>query len=181
MPEIGRRTLLSGSVLLVAAVAGAGLGLEKSVHHKVAVPPPPPPSALTAVLAQQRRLLAGYDTVAADQPARAAILSALRADVAAQSAAVEAVLQRYPGWRLSQQDAPGASPTGSASPDAAPSASAGNPLASLTELSAAVRSSVASVSQACLSWPATEPNGAVVVPLLGSIAAGLSTHLVELT
>jgi hypothetical protein len=161
MAAISRRTLLSRALLGSALGAGALLGLTRPIKHKVAVPPPPPPVALTAALARQRHLLAGYDRALASKPAHPG-LTGLRADVAAHGNALREVLQRYPGWRLSSSStAPG---------------NTAAPVASIAALAAASRSAAAAATQACLDWPATEPQAREVVPLLGSIAACLASH-----
>jgi hypothetical protein len=181
MPEIARRTLLSRGLLLAGAAVGVGLGIEKSVHHKHATPPPPPPAALVAALSIERALAAGYEAVAAAQPAQASRLRALRADLDAHVAALSAVLERYPGWRLSQRGSATASPAATSAPPAA-SSTAPTPVGTtVSALATAARSAAASLSQTCLQWPVTEPNGSTVVPLLGSISACLSTHGQELS
>lgn len=166
MAAISRRTLLSRAVLGSALAGGALLGLTRPVKHKVAVPPPPPPVALTAALARQRYLLAAYDQVLSSQPARPG-LAGLRADVAAHSNALSAVLQRYPGWRLGASSSEAGSPT---------PRSTTPPAVTLQALAAASRAAAAATTRACLDWPATEPYAGEVVPLLGSIAACLSSH-----
>jgi hypothetical protein len=170
MAEISRRTLLSRALLGSALAGGALLGLARPVKHKLAVPPPPPPVALTAALARQRRLLDGYDQALASGPAHPE-LAGLRADVAAHGNALRAVLQRYPGWRLASS----ATANGSATPGTAP-AGTGRPVTGIAALAAASRSAAAATSQACLGWPATEAQAGEVIPLLGSIAACLSSH-----
>jgi hypothetical protein len=181
MPEIARRTLLSWGLLLAGAAAGIGLGVEKSVHHKVATPPPPPPAALVAALSTERALAAGYDAVAAAAPAQASRLRALRADLDAHTAALSAVLETYPGWRLSQR---GSATAGSSAASPSPT---GNPTApppvgtTISALATAARSAAATLSQTCLQWPVSDSNGPTVVPLLGSISACLSTHAQELS
>jgi len=170
MAVISRRTLLSRALLASALGGGALLGLTRPVKHKVAAPPPPPPVALTAALARQRRLLADYDRVLASQPARPG-LAGLRADVAAHGNALRAVLQRYPGWRLAVTN----STSPAAATSAAPSASA-SPVDPIAALATASKAAATATSQACLDWPATEPNAAEVLPLLGSIAACLASH-----
>lgn len=162
MADISRRALLSRALLGTALGAGALLGLTRPVRHKVAVPPPPPPAALTAALARQRQLLAGYDRVLAGQ--RAQDFAGLRADIAAHGTALHEVLQRYPGWRLAV--------TASASPTPTPVAAD-----SVPALAEASRAAAAATTTACLQWPATEAHAAEVVPLLGSIAACLTSHL----
>jgi hypothetical protein len=166
MAEITRRTLLSRALLGSALGGGALLGLTRPIRHKVAVPPPPPPVALTAALARQRHLLAGYDQALATQPAHPG-LAGLRADIAAHGNALRAVLERYPGWRLSSSS----TVAGSASPGATAS-----PVAGIAALAAASTAAVAATTRACLDWPATEPQAGEVVPLLGSIAACLASH-----
>lgn len=184
MAAISRRTLLNRTLLVSALGGGALLGLTRPVKHKVATPPPPPPVALTAALARQRRLLAGYDQALAGNATHPG-LAGLRADVAAHGHALRAVLQHYPGWRLAvTSSAPAASstPGSSASPgsgaspgsDASPGGSAlpgGVPA-----LASASRAAAAAATRACLDWPATEAHAAEVVPLLGSIAACLTSH-----
>jgi hypothetical protein len=167
MADISRRTLLSRALLGSALAGGALLGLTRPVKHKVAEPPPLPPVALTAALARQRHLLADYDQALASQPAHPG-LPGLRADVAAHGNALRAVLQRYPGWRL------GSSSTvpGSATPS-----STASPVVTLQALAAASRTAAAATAQDCLDWPATEAHANEVVPLLGSIAACLTSHV----
>ncbi|MDQ1740365.1 MAG: hypothetical protein QOE53_2017 [Pseudonocardiales bacterium] len=161
MAAISRRTLLSRALLGSALGGGALLGLTRPIRHKVAVAPPPPPVALTAALARQRHLLAGYDQALASQPAHPG-LAALRADVAAHGNALRAVLQHYPSWRLSSSSAvPGSTAV---------------PVASIAALAAASRAAAAAATQACLDWPATEAQASEMVPLLGSIAACLTSH-----
>lgn len=166
MAEITRRTLLNRALLVSALGGGALLGLTRPVRHKVAVPPPAPPVALTAALDRQQRLLAGYELVLADRPARPVALTALRADVAAHGDALRAVLERYPGWRLAQSTPSPAAPSGSTAPPG-----------TVPALASATRTAAAATAKACLAWPAGDANAAQVVPLLGSIAACLSTHL----
>jgi hypothetical protein len=182
MAEISRRTLLSRALLGSALAGGGLLGLTRPIKHKVAVPPPPPPVALTAALARQRQLLDGYDQALASQPAHPG-LAGLRADVAAHGNALRAVLQRYPGWRLSSSSAVPASSTPGSGTTAASgttpgttAAGTGMPVSTIPALAAASRSAAAATSQACLDWPATETHAGEVVPLLGSIAACLSSH-----
>jgi hypothetical protein len=169
MADISRRTLLSRTLLGSALAGGALLGLTRPIRHKVAVPPPPPPIALTAALARQRHLLADYDQALVSQPAHLG-LAGLRADVAAHGTALLAVLQHYPGWRLSSSSTV---PAG-ATPGPATGTSA--PVAGIAALAAASRSAAAASTQACLQWPATEAYASEVVPLLGSIAACLTSH-----
>lgn len=174
MADISRRTLLNRALLGTALGGGALLGLTRHVRHRVASPPPPPPVALTAALARQRQLLASYDRVLTGQPTHPG-LAGLRADVAAHGTALHEVLQRYPGWRLAVTastsravPAPGSTAGSSAAGTAA------DPIATLAEAS---RSAATATTAACLSWPDTEPNAAEVVPLLGSIAACLTSHV----
>lgn len=181
MADISRRTLLNRALLVSALGGGALLGLTRPVKRKVATPPPPPPVALTAALARQRRLLASYDQALASPPAHPA-LAGLRADVAAHGNALRAVLQHYPGWRLSvSSSVPRASsaPRASALPgvSAVPGASSSSaPGSGIPALAAASRAAAAAASRACLDWPAAEAHAAEAVPLLGSIAACLSSH-----
>jgi|GEM_PF-3544084 len=175
MADISRRTLLNRALLGTALGGGALLGLTRRVRHQVATPPPPPPAELTAALARQRQLLASYDRVLTTERSRPG-LAGLRADVAAHGTALHEVLQHYPGWRLAvtastSRAAP--APGTSGSPAPAGSAAA-DPIAALAEAS---RSAATATTAACLRWPDTEPHAAQVVPLLGSIAACLTSHL----
>jgi len=150
--------MLGWTALAAGAVAGAGLGFTRAVHHKVAVPPPAPPTALTAGLSAQQALLGGYAAVT-DAP------SGLRADVTAHGQALRALLELYPGWRLAQANA---APSTTVSPPTAPQDRAGLRRAS-TELAARLNTAV-------LNWPASDANAAPVVAGLASIAASLTTH-----
>ncbi|MEO7262673.1 MAG: hypothetical protein ABI047_15670 [Jatrophihabitantaceae bacterium] len=179
MADISRRTLLNRALLASALGSGALLGLTRPIRHKLATPPPPPPVALTAALARQRQLLAGYDQALASQPARPG-LAGLRADVAAHGNTLRAVLQHYPGWRLAvTSSTPGrtATPgsTGAPGSTAAPGGSAAT-ADTMAALAAASTAAAAATTRACLDWPATEAHAAEVVPLLGSIAACLTSH-----
>lgn len=169
MAEISRRTLFSGTLLVTAAAAGAALGLTRAVHHKVAVPPVPPPAALLAALGRQQSLLAGYQQLAAGAGPAPASLGALRSDLVAHGAALRGLLERYPGWRLAGSSAASPSP-----PSVAGQASA--PPTTVPALALACRAAATSTSTACAQWPAGEPQAGQVVPVLGSIAACLSTH-----
>lgn len=175
MADITRRALLSRAAVATGLVAGAGLGLTRGIHHKVAVPPPAPPSALTDALARQRRLLAGYDAVTSgsDRPA----LAALRSDVVAHGDALRALLERYPGWRLAQSN-PSGSSASSASPgaSASPGESADPAGSTVAQLATATAADVQALTTAVLAWPAAEPQAAAVVPTLASIAACLASH-----
>ena len=166
MADISRRTLVSRALLVSALGGGAVLGLTRPIKHKVAPPPPPPPAALTAALARQRQLLARYDRALASQLAHPG-LAGVRADVAAHGNALRALLQRYPGWRLSTSTTAPASAT--------PAATAG-PVPSLADLAAASSAASAAAARDCLQWPASEEHAGEVVPLLGSIAACLASH-----
>ncbi|MDQ2957662.1 MAG: hypothetical protein M3Y42_11930 [Actinomycetota bacterium] len=168
MAEISRRTLISRSVLVAGVGIGAVLGLSRTVHHKVAVPPAAPPAALLAALNRQRALLAGY---ALQAKAGSTQLRSLQQDVAAHGDALRALLELYPGWRLAQ-----ASPT-----SAVPSAPVANPPATVAALASASKAAAAATSTACLQWPAGEAQAGQVVPVLGSIAACLSTHAAVLS
>ena len=196
MAEISRRSALGAAVVVLAGAGGAALGVTRRVHHKIAVPPPPPPKALTDLLAGEQRLLAGYDTALAGNPA--GVISSLRADIASHIDALHALLEFYPGWRLAQR---GPSATGSSSAStsgtasgatagsasgstaATPTAStAGPPLGGTTaDLAEATRALAAGASTACIGWRAADQRGNEAVPLLGSIAACLATHLEALT
>lgn len=176
MADISRRTLLNRALLVTAVGGGALLGLTRPVKHKIASPPPPPPVALTAALARQRRLLAGYDQALASAAGHPA-LAGLRADVAAHGQGLRAVLQHYPGWRLavtSSAPATGSAP-GTTAPAGSPSSGASVP-GSVSALASASRAAAAATTLACLDWPATEAHAAEVLPLLGSIAACLTSH-----
>jgi hypothetical protein len=168
MSEISRRRMLAGSLVLLGAAGGAVLGTSRSVHHKVALPPPPPPAALTAALARQQALLAGYDAVIAIGAGPAA-LPGLREDSAAHVDALRAALEQYPGWRLQS-----ASPRPTTSAGLAPTAPA--VARTMTALLAQLAGTRDAAGAACLAWPATEVHADQVVPLLGSMAACLSTH-----
>ena len=177
MVEISRRTLLRRGLLVSALGGGAVLGMTRPVQHKVAVPPPAPPAALPAALDRQRQLLAGYDQVLAGRPDPGA-LAGLRADIAAHGDALRAVLERYPGWRLTAaaSTAPASTaPADSAAPSGSPT-QGGAPATTVDDLAAASSAGAAAASRACLDWPPTEAHAAVVVPLLGSIAASLGSH-----
>ncbi|MCW2539035.1 MAG: hypothetical protein JWN95_760 [Frankiales bacterium] len=171
---ISRRTLLSRSVLLVGAAAGAGLGLTRGIHHKVAVPPPSPPAALVTALAAQATLVAGYDAVLSANPpvANAAKLTNLRGQVASQRDALAAALDRYPGWRLHPSTSPAAV---DGQPPATPPAPADS-----AALLTATRNAADALTVSCRDWPQGESQAATVVPLLGSIGASLTTHIVVL-
>jgi hypothetical protein len=185
MADISRRTLLNRALLVSALGGGALLGLTRPLKHKVATPPPPPPAALTAALTRQGRLLASYDQALGTQPAHPA-LAGLRADVAAHGHALRAVLQRYPGWRLAATDSAaggGSTSSASTSPGSASSPAGTAPAgtapagATLAALAAASNAAAAATTRACLDWPVTEPHAAEAVPLLGSIAACLTSHV----
>lgn len=168
MSEISRRRMLAGSLVLLGAAGGTVLGTTRSVHHKVAVPPPPPPAALTGALARQRSLLAGYDAVIAIGAGPAA-LPGLREDIAAHVDALRAALEQYPGWRLQS-----ASPAPTTSTSLAPRPP--EVARTITVLLAQLAGTRDAAAAACLAWPATEVHAGQVVPLLGSVAACLSTH-----
>lgn len=185
MAEISRRGALGALVVCLAGAGGAALGLTRGIHHKVALPPPPPPQVLTDILQGEQRLLAGYDSaIAATQ---LAALPALRTDVAAHIDALHALLEFYPGWRLAQHDASAstsAQPSASSSTSSSISPNGGGqpPVAgSVPALAAATRALRASAASACVDWHPADGHGDQAVPLLGSIAACLSTHLEVLT
>ena len=187
MAEISRRALFGGGLLAAGAGIGALLGLTRPVHHRVAVPPPPPPAALTAALASQRKLLAGYQ-----QADLAAVPAgpALRSDVQAHGDALLALLALYPGWRLSQAaSSAGSSSAGSSSAGSSSAGSPSAPVASgapstgssvpgtVAALVTASRAAAAALATSCLRWPVGEPHAGQVVPVLGSIAACLDSHV----
>jgi hypothetical protein len=167
MANISRRTLFSRTLLLAALGGGAAAGLTRSVHHKVAVPPPPPPAALVAARDTQKRLLAGYDGALAATPGDATLM-ALRADIVAHGDALNAALESYPGWRYARSQP---SPSTPVTPG----------VGSKAALAAASKAGADAGSKACVSWPASDPQAAQIVPLLGSIAACLSTHAAVLS
>jgi len=111
--------MLSRVALSAAVAGGGGLGLTRRVHRRVAVPPPPPPVALTAQLSAQQLLLAGYDAVRASGSSRAGQTARLQADVAAHADALRAVLEQYPGWRLTERPASSSSAAQTAGPSSA--------------------------------------------------------------
>jgi hypothetical protein len=176
MTVISRRALMSRGALAAAVVAGAALGFTRTVHHKVAEPPPPAPVELTGALRIQDELLADYQALAAAGGPQTALLTALRSDVAAQRDAVVAILQLYPGWRF-QQAASASSPSTSAQPSTSgqPSSS-GVAAGSVAELKSAIGAATRYFSKAALEWPGASANADKVVPLFGSIAAGLTTQ-----
>jgi hypothetical protein len=185
--EISRRTLLARSGLVVAVGAGIGLGFTRTVHHKHAVPPPPPPAALTAALTTQQALLASYHNLAGTAGLPGAF-PALQSDVGAHGDAIRGLLDNYPGWRLAQAQASsgartdasgttqGDAPTPSG-PDAGTSATAAPPADSIASLASQTKSAAAELTTAATGWPATEAHAQQVIPVLGSIAACLRTHL----
>ena len=181
MAEISRRGALGALVVCLAGAGGAALGLTRGIHHKVALPPPPPPQVLTDILQGEQRLLAGYDSALA--ATHLAALPALRTDVAAHIDALHALLEFYPGWRLAQHDAsisPSDQPSTSSS--ISPDGGGQPPVAgSVPALAAATGSLRASAASACVDWHSADGHGDQAVPLLGSIAACLSTHLEVLT
>ncbi|MDQ1737479.1 MAG: hypothetical protein QOH56_3730 [Pseudonocardiales bacterium] len=164
MVEISRRTLLSRTVLVAAAAAGTGLGVTRTVHHRVALPPTPPPQRLTALLSTQVRLLTGYQRAVTALPDQAARLDPLRGDVAAHGDALRGLLENYPGWRLN----PTLPPAGASSAPAV--------VATVAGLTGASKAAAAAFSAACLTWPVTEQHASQIVPMLGSISACLDTH-----
>jgi hypothetical protein len=164
MVEISRRTLLSRTVLVAAAAAGTGLGVTRTVHHRVALPPAPPPQRLTALLSTQVRLLTGYQRAVTALPDQAVRLDPLRSDVAAHGDALRGLLENYPGWRLN----PTLPPAGASSAPAV--------VATVAGLTAASKAAAAAFSAACLAWPVTEQHASQIVPMLGSISACLDTH-----
>lgn len=177
MAAISRRTLLNRALLVSALGGGALLGLTRPVKRKVATPPPPPPVALTAALARQRRLLAGYDHALAGNATHPG-LAGLRTDVAAHGQALRAVLQHYPGWRLAVTSS---APVASSAPGSSASPGSSALPGGVPALASASRAAAAAATRACLDWPATEAHAAEVVPLLGSIAACLTSHAQVLT
>jgi hypothetical protein len=160
MVEISRRTLLGRAVVLAGLAAGAGLGFTKGIRHKVATPPPPAPAALTDALARQQKLLAGYDLVTRGYGVRPAV-AGLRSDVVAHGDALRALLEGYPGWRLSRP---------------VPSASAPPAGRTIDQLAAASTADARALTDAALAWPATDQHAVEVVSTLASIAACLASH-----
>ena len=170
MAAITRRALLSRTLLLAAVGGGALAGLTRSVSHKVAVPPPRPPEALTSAVSRQQALLEGYDRVLAAK-VRSGVLTGLRADVSEHGAALRALLERYPGWRLSQAGAAGATETITATlPEAAPVPG------TVGGLAAASTTAAKELRASAMNWAADEAHATQVVPVLASISASLSTH-----
>ena len=177
MSQISRRALFGRGLLVVGAGAGALLGLQHRVHHRVAVPPPAPPAALTAALDRQRSLLAGYDQLTDGQlPARAG----LRADLQAHGDALRALLELYPGWRLAQAS-PSAGPSGSPTVSGTSSAGSSLPPSTPAALATASKAAATALADSCLHWPAGESHATQVVPMLGSMAACLDSHVEVLT
>jgi len=177
MATISRRALLATGGLIGAAGVGIGAGFTASVHHKVAAPPPPPPAALTSALAAQGQLLAGYDAALADGPA---VLPALRADIAEHSQAIRALLEDYPGWRLASESsaAAGVDATGAAPGQPTPSQPSAAPVAgTVAALITASKRLATSLAAAAVDWPASDTRAQQVAPVLGSIAACLSSHV----
>lgn len=182
MTAITRRALLSRTLLLAAVGGGALVGLTRSVSHKVAVPPPRPPEALTSALSRQQALLEGYDRVLAAKVG-SDVLTGLRADVSEHGAALRALLERYPGWRLSQAGTASATGTVTATGTAG---ATGTVTATLPEaapvpgtvagLAAASTSAAKALRASAMDWAAGEAHAAQVVPVLGSISASLFTH-----
>ena len=196
--------MLSRVALSAAVAGGGGLGLTRRVHRRVAVPPPPPPLALTAQLSAQQLLLAGYDAVRASGSSRAGQTARLQADVAAHADALRAVLEQYPGWRLTERPASSSSAAQTAGPSSAaaqtpgpssaqtPGPSSAHPTASSSStlqppagpgvpttvgaLAAATRRAANLAASNCAAWPVGESQAVRAVPLLGSIAGCLSTH-----
>lgn len=189
MAAITRRALLSRTLLVAAVGGGALAGLTRSVSHKVAAPPPAPPAALTSALGRQQALLDGYDRAVAAGGGQAGLLRGLQADVEQHGAALRALLERYPGWRLANADtsahgvgtATGSTGTG-ASPRATGTATGGGRSASppvaatALGLAAASTSAASALRSSVLGWPTAEAHAAQVVPVLASISASLSTH-----
>jgi hypothetical protein len=176
MAEISRRALLGRGMLAAGAGIGALLGLTRTIHHRVAVPPPAPPAALTAALSRQRGLLAGYDKISsAEVPARAG----LRSDVQAHGEALLALLELYPGWRLSRAGGPSTPPAGqpTAGQPTAGQPTSASPPGTAAALAVTSQSAATAISISCLNWPAGEEHAALAVPVLGSIAACLDTHV----
>lgn len=179
MPDITRRSLLGTFVLGASVAAGAGAGLLRPVHHKIAVPPTPPPDALVIALNDSRRLEAAYTAALPRDPADQALLTSLRSDVTEHQRALLALLETYPGWRYEQ-----ALPTTTLGPSATPypSPTPGAPIAVGGDaLRAALAKAAASLATACVGWPATEPNASEAIGLLGSMSATLATHVQALS
>lgn len=186
MAAITRRALLSRTLLVAAVGGGALAGLTRSVSHRVAAPPPAPPAALTAALGRQQALLDGYDRAVAAGGARTALLRGLRADVEQHGAALRALLERYPGWRLANAEGSATSNTNLGSTPAGSSAAGGRapgsraalpPVpATAAGLAATSTGAASALRSSALNWPAAETHAAQVVPVLASISASLTTH-----
>lgn len=183
MAAITRRALLSRTLLVAAVGGGALAGLTRSVTHRVAAPPAAPPAVLTSALGRQQALLDGYDRVVAAGGGQTALLRGLQADVEQHGAALRALLERYPGWRLARADS-SAPRSGTATPSAATgstatgSTAASPPVpATAAGLAAASTSAASALRSSALSWPTAEAHAAQVVPVLASISASLSTHV----
>ncbi len=174
MADISRRTLITRAALGGALVAGAGVGFTREVDHKVASPPPPAPDRLVAARTELDALLGAYTALQSGQPA------SLLPDVTAQRDAVDALLQRYPGWRWAtarQSDAASsAAPTAAASTGSEPTP----PVTTRAGQAQAITRALTQIRATCLGWPASEENAVEVVTVLASIAAGLSTQLAVL-
>jgi hypothetical protein len=180
-----RRVFLAAGLGVAAAAAGSALGLNRTLHHKVAVPPPAPPAELVALLSIHVQLQADCDAIVAADPAETSKLGPLRSDLAAHQAALRAVLENYPGWRYEQ--APQGSPSSGAASASGSSPGPASPAPTVASLTVALRAQASQLSTACANWPpdnSSSPQTAAgsasaveVVGLLGSMAACLNVHL----
>jgi hypothetical protein len=177
---ISRREALRRFTLVAAVVVGGSLGLSLRIRHKAATLPAPPPSELVSALRTEEQLLDAYTRTLAQHPGLS-VLSSLQNDVSSHISALRAVLDRYPGWRLSPTTGPSdPAHTSPASTATAPTGTAPTGTARIAATTAALadaaRHASASFGSTCLSWSPKEANAATVVPLLGSVSACLATH-----
>jgi hypothetical protein len=170
MPNPSRRAVLSGAVVVTAAVIGGSAGAARHVHHRVAVPPEPAPAGLTGALARHQALESAVAAVLSGAAAsgissqQTTQLHSFQVDLASQSAALAAVLESYPGWRWSQQN-----------PAPVPAVSA-TVAATAAGIRAASAAQSKTLESSCRAWPLDEAQAARVVPLLGSLCASLNVH-----
>ena len=169
MAEISRRALLGRGLLAAGAGIGALLGLTRTVHHRVAEPPAPPPAALTAALTGQRNLLAGYQQASLAEVPAGPALRVGRAGPRRRPVGTAGALPGLAAGRRRRARDPSSTAT---SP-----AGSGTPPATASALASASRTAAAGLAASCLHWPVGEPHAALVVPVLGSIAACLDSHV----